>query len=81
MRELLDRGADINAVDDFGKTVLHEAFEERQSPDNEVIKLLLSRGVDANKRDNNQKTALDYAVRRPGSDELVKTLFNATARD
>jgi ankyrin repeat protein len=81
MRELLDRGADINAVDDFGKTVLHEAFEERQSPDNEVIKLLLSRGVDANKRDKNQKTALDYAVTRPGSDELVKTLFNATARD
>jgi ankyrin repeat protein len=81
IKELLDRDADINAIDDFGKTVLHEAFEERQSPDDEVIELLLSRGVDANKRDKNQKTALDYAVTRPGSDELVKTLFNATARD
>jgi ankyrin repeat protein len=72
IKELLDRDADINAIDDFGKTVLHEAFEERQSPDDEVIELLLSRGVDANKRDNNQKTALDYAVTRPGSNELVK---------
>jgi ankyrin repeat protein len=81
IKELLDRDADINAIDDFGKTVLHEAFEERQSPDDEVIELLLSRGVDANKRDNNQKTALDYAVTRPGSDELVKKLFHATARD
>jgi ankyrin repeat protein len=28
-----------------------------------------------------KKTALDYAVTRPGSDNLVKILFNATAHD
>jgi ankyrin repeat protein len=78
---LLDHGANINAVSDFGKTVLHEAFEEGISPNVEMIKLLLNRGVDANKRDNNQKTALDYAVTSTGSDELVKILFNDAAHD
>jgi ankyrin repeat protein len=81
VKVLLDHGADINAVCDFGKTVLHAAFEGTSSPDVEMIKLLLSRGVDANKRDHWQETALYYAVRRSGPDDLVKILFDATAHD
>jgi ankyrin repeat protein len=81
VKVLLDHGADINAVFDVGKTVLHAAFEGTPSPDVEVIKLLLSRGVDANKRDRYQQTALDYAVTRSGPDDLVKILFDATAHD
>jgi ankyrin repeat protein len=81
IKMLLDHDADINAVFDSGKTVLHVAFEKELSPDIEVIKLLLNRGVDANKRDKNQTTALEHAVTRPGSDDLVKILFDARAHD
>jgi ankyrin repeat protein len=81
VKVLLDHGADINAVFDVGKTVLHAAFEGTPSPDVEVIKLLLSRGVDANKRDRYQQTALDHAVTHPGSYDLVKILFDATTHD
>jgi ankyrin repeat protein len=67
--------------DNFGKTVLHAAFEEGHSPDVEVIQLLLNHGVDSNKRDKNQKTALDYAVTSTGSDRVVNILFDAKAHD
>jgi ankyrin repeat protein len=60
LKVLLDHGADVNAVCDTGKTVLHEAFEKGHSPDLEVVQsLLLKHGIDPNKRDNNQKTAQD----------------------
>jgi ankyrin repeat protein len=90
IKVLLDHGADINAVCDSGKTVLHEAFEETYYlPDVEVIQLLLSRGVDANKRDKEQKTALDYAVRRRGSENIewpeyhhmLKIMFDARVHE
>jgi ankyrin repeat protein len=81
IKVLLDHGADINAVCDYGKTVLHEAFKKVHSPDLEVIQLLLSHGVDANKRDNNQKTALDYAVTSTESHRVVNMLFDARAHD
>jgi ankyrin repeat protein len=90
IKVLLDHGADINAVCDFGKTVLHEAFEETYYlPDVEVIQLLLSRGVDANKRDKEQKTALDYAVTRRGSENvewpeyhhMLKVMFDARVHE
>jgi ankyrin repeat protein len=78
---LIDHGADVNAVDNLERTVLHTALKGTSSPDVEVIQLLLSKGVDANKRDRHQQTALDYAVTRSESDDLVKILFNATAHD
>jgi ankyrin repeat protein len=81
IRVLLDHGADVNAVCDFGRTALHAAFEKELSPDVEVIQLLLSHGVDVNKRDKNKKTALDYAVTCPGLHHVVKILFDATAHD
>jgi ankyrin repeat protein len=81
IKVLIDHGADVNTVCDSGKTLLHAAFEEGHVPDVEVIQLLLSKGVDANKRDSNQTTALDHAVTRPGSYDLVKILFDATAHD
>jgi ankyrin repeat protein len=78
---LLEHNADIKAVCDSGKTVLHAAFENEPSPDAEVIQLLLSSGVDANKRDENQKTALDYAVTSTKSDVVVDILFHAKAHE
>jgi ankyrin repeat protein/ABC-type transporter Mla MlaB component len=79
IKVLLDHDADINAVDNSGKTVLHAALENKSFPNVEVIQLLLSRGVDANKRDRYQKTALDYAVTSTRSDRVVNILFNAKA--
>jgi ankyrin repeat protein len=88
MKMLLDHGADINAVDNSGKTALHAAFKDPNClPEVKVILLFLSRGVDANKRDKEQKTALDYAVTRRGSEplllsryrQIVKIMFDATA--
>jgi ankyrin repeat protein/energy-coupling factor transporter ATP-binding protein EcfA2 len=81
IKVLLDHGADINAVCDSGKTVLHAAFEKVLSPDVVVIQLLLSHGVDSNKRDKNQKTALDYAVTSTGSRRVVNVLFDAIAHE
>ncbi|XP_068913159.1 uncharacterized protein [Tenebrio molitor] len=88
IKMLLDHGADINAVDNSGKTALHAAFKDpNYLPEVKVILLFLSRGVDANKRDKEQKTALDYAVTRRGSEpllrtryrQIVKIMFDATA--
>jgi ankyrin repeat protein len=88
IKMLLDHGADINAVDNSGKTVLHAAFKDpNYLPEVEVILLFLSRGVDANKRDKEQKTALDYVVTRRGTEpllrtryrQIVKIMFDATA--
>jgi ankyrin repeat protein len=90
IKMLLDHGADINAVDNSGKTALHAAFKDpNYLPEVKVILLFLSRGVDANKRDKEQKTALDYAVTRRGSEpllwsryrQIVKIIFDATAYD
>jgi ankyrin repeat protein len=87
---LLDHGADTNAVNNFGETALHAAFKDpNYLPEVQVILLFLSRGVDASKRDKEQKTALDYAVTRRGSEpllwsryrQIVKIIFDATAYD
>jgi ankyrin repeat protein len=81
VKMLIDHGADINTVCDSGKTVLHAAFVEAHFPDVEVIQMLLNKGVDVNKRDQDQATALDYAVACPGLHLVVKILFDATAHD
>ncbi|XP_068913163.1 ankyrin-3-like [Tenebrio molitor] len=88
IKTLLDHGADINAVNNFGETALHAAFKDpNYLPEVKVILLFLNRGVDANKQDKEQKTALDYAVTRRGSEplllsryrQIVKIMFDATA--
>jgi ankyrin repeat protein len=81
IKGLLDHGADINAVDDFGTTALHAAFARGLSPDVELIQLLLNHGCDANKRDENQKTALDYAARSIRSHRVLNLLLDARAHD
>ena len=53
VRELLDRGADVNKADEGGWTPLHEASYKGNV---EVARLLLDRGGDVNKAANNGKT-------------------------
>jgi len=58
-RDLLDHGADINAVNKFtGETALHNAVRLSCS---EAVEFLLKNHINRNIRDKDGKTALDYA--------------------
>ena len=75
---LLQHNADMSAVDGQARTPLHYAVLHQQ---NEVSKMLLRRGANANARDCNGKTALDCAMEmgRIADDELFVLLADATA--
>jgi ankyrin repeat protein len=60
---LLDHGADINAVDNSGNTVLHAAFESFDGKNYKCIKMLLDHGADINAVDNSGKTVLHAAFK------------------
>jgi ankyrin repeat protein len=61
---LLDHGADINAVDSSGNTVLHAAFEKLCRENYDYIKMLLDHGADINAVNNSGKTVLHAALKR-----------------
>ena len=52
-------GADVNAVDNDGRTSLMHAAERNQNP--EMITALQRSGADAKAKDNAGKTAFDHA--------------------
>ena len=55
---LVDAGADVNATDKEGKSVLIYGVEARRV---EAVKCLVSLGADTTLMDNTNRTALDYA--------------------
>src|SRR3990167_472016 len=61
---LLDRGADINAINDYGGTALISAarFWPRSDGNTDTVKLLLDRGSDINAVDASGTTALILAA-------------------
>jgi ankyrin repeat protein len=68
---LVDKGADVNAIDKEGWAPLHLAVQERNI---EIIKILLtSKNIDPELKDHNGKTALDLASdeQRPEIDGLL----------
>jgi ankyrin repeat protein len=72
---LLDHGADVNAADNSGKTVLHAALESFDGEDYNCIKMLLDHGADINAADNSGKTALHAAFKDPNCLPEVKVIL------
>ncbi|MBR4508599.1 MAG: ankyrin repeat domain-containing protein [Elusimicrobiaceae bacterium] len=61
---LIAKGADVNIKDDYGRTPIFNASEEK-------VKLLIAAGADVNVRDVSGMTPLDYAT----TDEEIKKLL------
>lgn len=56
---ILDKGANVNTKNKFGVTPLMHAAS--QGGDSSIVRLLLERGADFHARDNQGKSALDFA--------------------
>lgn len=79
VKMLIARGADVNAKDSDGDTVLMLAASSDTLP-LETIKTLLERGADVNARNVKGETALDIARRR-GASPVVALLVKAGAKE
>ncbi|TDA41701.1 MAG: hypothetical protein DSO07_03190 [Thermoproteota archaeon] len=75
VKELLDRGADVNAKDIFGDTPLHIAARNGHL---DIVKLLLERGADVNARNESGDTPLTAAAAN-GHLDVVRFLVNRGA--
>lgn len=75
VRELLDKGADVNAANQYGATAL--AFATRRE-NVEMVKLLLERGADPDRKDTFYgATPLGLALRK-GHSEIARLLLAKT---
>ncbi|KAI9888491.1 MAG: hypothetical protein M1814_006882 [Vezdaea aestivalis] len=72
---LLDKGADIEAKDNYERTALHLAAENGHEA---VVKLLLEKGADAEAKDEYESTALHRAAEN-GHEAVVKLLLEKGA--
>ena len=74
---LIDKGADINARTNGGRTLLHHAASNNGNP--AVITLLISRGAYINARTNHDATPLHYAARYNENPEVIQMLISRGA--
>ena len=75
-RQLIARGANVNARDEDLETPLHHAADKGHA---EIVWLLLARGADANARDEDRDTPLHKAAEE-GHVEICKLLLAGGAR-
>jgi len=69
VKELLDKGANVNSKDDTGKTALLWVAPARDNP--EMVKFLIAKGADVNAKDNDGETALMIAASQNNPGILV----------
>ena len=88
IRDLLNKGANVNVRDRYGKTVLMVLLRHEHNSAGrfyDVLKLLVKAGANVNARDKEGKTALMYASIYNSSiyilDLLLDSGANANARD
>jgi ankyrin repeat protein len=76
---LVNQGLDVNGTDDDGRTpLMHAVLAE--SPDPEIIRLLISLGANVDSSDNGQQwTALHFAA-RDQKFEIIQILLKNGAR-
>lgn len=80
IRNLLNRGADVHAVNFFGNGVFHYSIRWNWCtiPEKEQLELLVSCGANINHRDNEGRTAL-YLAAFHGHTNVVKALLDLGA--
>ena len=71
IRVLVDKGADIEARDEYQYTPLHRAADSNPSAD--VIRALVDKGADIDARDYWQNTPLHHAAKCNGVSWLSKS--------
>ena len=64
IKEILDRGFDVNATDDKGETLLHKSVKYRSGSE-EIVDLLLEYGANPNAVDNKGRTPLHIIDLQP----------------
>jgi len=78
IRKALEAGADINAKDGDGNTILHVAAGEGLPG---IVIGLVGRGADINIRNNAGETAIDVAKKNKDSARALKFLENSRMSD
>ena len=78
VKDLLEKGANVNTTDTYGRTPLRIAVDEDENA-TEIVKALLEKGAKPDKvRDTNMTTPLQIAA-EIGNVEIVKALLDAGA--
>ena len=73
---LISEETDVNAKDEFGCTLLHDAVRTKKT---DAINILLKHGADINAQDNNGNTPLFTAIRRSANSKVIDILLKHNA--